>query len=147
MIFVFDTNILLHYIRESPIMEKVEQQFDPLGGSNESWLSAVSLGEIRSIAIQNKWGEKRIAKLDAFLATFLISGINIGDIIRRYAEIDSYSQGLHPTIISSHTARNMGKNDLWIAATASVLGAALLTTDHDFTHLDKVFLNLQRMAD
>jgi hypothetical protein len=29
----------------------------------------------------------------------------------------------------------MGKNDLWIAATARVLGAVLLTNDQDFGHL------------
>jgi len=36
----------------------------------------------------------------------------------------------------------MGKNDLWIAATASVLNASLITTDKDFVHLDKEFLKL-----
>ena len=29
----------------------------------------------------------------------------------------------------------MGKNDLWIAATAKATGATLLTTDKDFDHL------------
>jgi predicted nucleic acid-binding protein len=38
------------------------------------------------------------------------------------------------------TARNMGKNDLWIAATASVQSATLITTDKDFDHLNGVFL-------
>jgi predicted nucleic acid-binding protein len=36
----------------------------------------------------------------------------------------------------------MGKNDLWIAATASVLGAKLLTTDHGFDHLSGIFLEV-----
>ncbi len=35
----------------------------------------------------------------------------------------------------------MGKNDLWIAATANATGALLLTTDKDFDHLDGAFLN------
>ncbi len=39
----------------------------------------------------------------------------------------------------------MGKNDLWIAATCSTLGTTLITTDQDFNHLDKTFLNLQRV--
>ena len=34
----------------------------------------------------------------------------------------------------------MEKNDLWIAATASVLDASLLTTDSDFEHLHDEFL-------
>jgi tRNA(fMet)-specific endonuclease VapC len=40
----------------------------------------------------------------------------------------------------------MGKNDLWIAATASVLSATLLTTDKDFDHLKDVFLSLERIS-
>lgn len=34
----------------------------------------------------------------------------------------------------------MGDNDLWIAATAKVTGALLLTTDKDFDHLYPVHL-------
>ncbi|HBA86126.1 MAG TPA: hypothetical protein DCZ95_18740 [Verrucomicrobia bacterium] len=37
------------------------------------------------------------------------------------------------------SARSMGDHDIWIAATASVLKATLLTTDHDFDHLDGHF--------
>jgi len=36
----------------------------------------------------------------------------------------------------------MSKNDLWIAATASVLNATLITTDKDFSHLENIFLKL-----
>ena len=39
---------------------------------------------------------------------------------------------------------DMGKKDLWVAATASVLGAKLLTTDGDFDHLKGVFLDLEK---
>ncbi|MBK9016619.1 MAG: PIN domain-containing protein [Saprospiraceae bacterium] len=43
------------------------------------------------------------------------------------------------------SARNMGKNDLWIAATAHATQATLLTTDMDFNHLDGVFFDLERI--
>lgn len=36
----------------------------------------------------------------------------------------------------------MGKNDLWIAATPSVLNAELVAIDHDYDHLSNVFLKL-----
>jgi tRNA(fMet)-specific endonuclease VapC len=35
----------------------------------------------------------------------------------------------------------MGKNDIWIAATAKVTGIPLLTTDPDFDHLEATHLN------
>ena len=40
------------------------------------------------------------------------------------------------------TARNMGKNDLWIAATTAATNTVLLTADKDFDHLDKVFFSV-----
>lgn len=36
----------------------------------------------------------------------------------------------------------MGKNDLWIAATAFLLEGTLLTTDSDFNHLNNEFLKV-----
>jgi tRNA(fMet)-specific endonuclease VapC len=39
----------------------------------------------------------------------------------------------------------MGKNDLWIAATASLLNLKLITTDADFDHLDSSFISLQKL--
>ncbi|MEM8524718.1 MAG: hypothetical protein AAGG68_08740 [Bacteroidota bacterium] len=40
------------------------------------------------------------------------------------------------------TSRNMGKNDMWIAATASIAEAKFFTTDKDFHHLDRTFIDL-----
>ncbi len=66
------------------------------------------------------------------------------DIVEAYAAIDAFSAGKHPTLRLpiGTTARTMGKNDLWIAATAFVFEAALITTDNDFDHLHGVFLNV-----
>jgi len=44
------------------------------------------------------------------------------------------------------SARNMGKNDLWIAATAYVTEATLLTMDKDFEHLKDVYLKMKNVA-
>jgi predicted nucleic acid-binding protein len=58
--------------------------------------------------------------------------------------IDAYSQGKHPDYqpIVAFNARNMGKNDLWIAATAFLYGIPLVTTDHDFDHLHPDFIEV-----
>ena len=68
------------------------------------------------------------------------------DIIYRYAEIDAYSQNKLTGQPLGISARNMGKNDLWIAATASILGATLITTDQDFDHLNGVYLDLVKIS-
>ena len=68
--------------------------------------------------------------------------INDPQMVKAYADIDAYSQGLHPTIPAPQgfSAKNMGKNDLWIVATASVIGAKLVTADQDFAHLQGTVL-------
>jgi predicted nucleic acid-binding protein len=140
MTYVFDTNILLHFIRETPLKHEVINRFDPFGEGNDTWISVVTIGELRSIAMQNKWGEYKLASTANYISKIMISDLNIETLLNFYAEIDAFSQGKHPTLTSNFSARKMGKNDLWIAATASLLEATLLTTDSDFGHLEDVFL-------
>jgi predicted nucleic acid-binding protein len=66
------------------------------------------------------------------------------DIIQQYAQIETYSQNKlsKQPLPSGLSARNMGKNDLWIAACTSVIQASLITTDQDFTHLHNTYLNV-----
>ena len=87
-------------------------------------------------------GEKRLQQIELIKQNFTIIDINIDPIIHRYADIDAFSQGKHPEKALSGSSRTMGKNDLWIAATASIYDLTLLTSDGDFTHLDSVYLEL-----
>ena len=76
------------------------------------------------------------------LSRFTVLDITYSSILRWYEEIDAYSQGLHRKRTLPDSARNMGKNDVWIAATAAAVGIPLVTTDADFHHLNGVFLDL-----
>jgi predicted nucleic acid-binding protein len=104
----------------------------------------VSKGEIYSLAVQRDWGGGKLTLLGELLRKLPVVDINNEQIIQRYAEIDAYSlsKDRKRPLPAGHTARVMGKNDLWIAATASVLKATLLTTDHDFDYLDGVFFDV-----
>ncbi len=55
--------------------------------------------------------------------------IHLDEIIERYGEIDAYSQNKLTNKPLQLSARNMGKNDIWIAATASVYNMTLMTMD------------------
>jgi tRNA(fMet)-specific endonuclease VapC len=59
----------------------------------------------------------------------VVVDINHPKVIDFYVKLDLLSQSL------PQGARNMGKNDLWIAACAKAAGARLLTADGDFSHL------------
>jgi predicted nucleic acid-binding protein len=142
MRYLLDTNILLIYLRESDKSIDIDNRFDPLGKTNIPIISVVSLGEIRSLAIRNRWGKRRMQQLNELLHQLVVTDIHVEEIIQLYAEIDAFSQGLLPDKPLGMTARNMSKNDLWIAATAAAANLCLLTTDKDFGHLQNVFIDL-----
>ncbi len=56
MIYFFDTNILLHFLRGTSVKSFVIETYAPLSSTNTVVVSVVKLGEIKSISIQNKWG-------------------------------------------------------------------------------------------
>lgn len=140
MIYVLDTNILLAISQgKRAYFEKI---FDFASPTNDLVISAVTIGEMRSLAGLRKWGSVKLNDMEDLFKEFIIVDINNDPLLNAYAEIDVYSLSHHPTKSLKTTARKMGKNDLWIAATTSVLKATLITTDKDFEHLDNVFLTL-----
>jgi predicted nucleic acid-binding protein len=56
-----------------------------------------------------------------------VAGARMIEAYRKVEEANAAIQSGH---------QNMGKNDVWIAATAIVTGLPLLTADKDFNHLD-----------
>jgi tRNA(fMet)-specific endonuclease VapC len=145
MNYLLDTNILLIYIRSRNAASKIDNTYQPLDLPNRSAISVVNLGEIHSISLQNQWGQSKINTMETFLQKFPVADINVHSIIQRYAEIEAFSQDKLTHLPLGLTARNMTKNDLWIAATASVLDMTLLTTDQDFRHLHGIFLTLKEI--
>ena len=143
MNYLWDTNILLHYLNESSTAKYIQRKYDLLNSVNQQFISVVSVGEIKSLAKKRDWGNTKLNRLFKLLDKFVIAGINVEEIIERYAEIDAFSQGKLVDKKAKFSSRNMGKNDIWIAATTSVLQITLITTDNDFNHLDKVFLDLE----
>lgn len=141
MKYLLDTNILIQYINKKPLLQYIEKEFAPLAVENESFVSVVSVAEIKTIAKMNNWGNKKLESLAALLDTLVVIDIE-QSFVESYVNIDAFSQGRSPLHISNFSAKNMGKNDLWIASTASALGITLLTTDRDFEHLDPYFLKV-----
>ena len=145
MKYLLDTNILLIYLRDQKTRTFIENTYHPFDLPNIPLISIVTAGEIRSLALRNKWGQRRLRGLSEFLNTLVIADINSEDVIERYAEIDAFSQGKLKGKKLGMSSRNMGKNDLWIAATASITDSVLMTTDGDFEHLDGMYVELLKI--
>lgn len=142
--FLFDTGMIVGYVRDAGFSQYVDKKYQVLEPPNVSLISAVSKGEIYSLAIQFGWGEPKKRKLQEILTKLPTVDIRRTQIIERYAEIDTYSQGKNPAkpLPAGATTIKMGKNDIWIAATASVLNAKLVTTDKHFDHLNGVYVDV-----
>ena len=148
MRYLLDTNILIHLIRRSEKALQIERDFQLFSPENILFISAVTKGELLSFAKQSEWGLPKMQRLREVLQT--VSGIPItseSPLMDAYADIDAFSQGKHPEydLPPGLSARNMGKNDLWIASTAFLLDIPLLTTDADFEHLHPNFIVVHRV--
>ena len=146
MTYFWDTNIVLYAIRKPDLFERLNQKYNFGHSLNKIYISSVTVGEIHSIAFRNRWGDGRMRTLKALLDTLEILVVDKDDfLIKMYCEIDAYSQSQHPILKLPTSARKMGKNDLWIAATAAVHNATLISTDADFDHLDGLFLYFDKI--
>ena len=125
--YLLDTNILLAYVRWQALAQYIEKTYQLGTLQPAPLISIVSEAEIRVLAAQNKWGPFKVKMLEEKMLDFLtIVPIPHKDMLNAYVEIDDFSRR-HGHI--------MGKNDIWIAATARVEHATILTTDRDFDHL------------
>ncbi len=141
MNYVLDTNILLGYFRgESTTIKKLED-LNLFSDANFLFISIVTSAELMSLAKQRHWSSTKFQNMIVFLDKFLVIPIDTKDIQYIYSDIDAYSQGklINKPLPTGITARNMGKNDIWIAATTILTDSTLLTMDKDFSHLDSVF--------
>lgn len=144
MNILLDSNIILHIVRSNKGLELLKY-INP--ENNLVFVSFVSVAEVQSIAFRNNWGFNKMQRLEEFFSNLTI--IDVSDILlNTYIQIDAYSQRNHPDyeLYPFKTPRNMGKNDLWIASTASLLNFKLVTTDNDFNHLENIFLSIIKIT-
>lgn len=104
-------------------------------------LSIITIGVLEAFALKSNWGAQKVDFMVFMIARYPSIDITRG-LIKYYAEIDAYCQGKSGSYSPETSARNMGKNDIRIAATALHLDMGLHTTDNDFDHLPALGLRL-----
>lgn len=142
MNYVLDTNAVLLYLRDDKTKRLLEETYEIFLPHNTAIASLATVAEIYSIGLQRDWGARKIKLVRKFLNRLVVVEIRFGELIDAYIQIDAFSQGNLKNRPLKFTARNMGKNDLWIAATAYVTESKLLTTDRDFEHLHGEFFDV-----
>lgn len=123
---LLDTNIVVELVRWKGAGQAIDAAHRLTARQDSPLICGVTLGETQSLARHWGWGIEKTSKLRALLRRLVVIDIELDIVVQRYAEIDQQSRAV---------GRNMGKNDVWIAAAAVAADAVLLTGDHDFDHL------------
>lgn len=146
--FLLDTNICLAFVRGHEIYSQIEAELSLNDSNAITIISVVTKAELLSLGKRLGWGNQKLSKLDRLLEKLYIIDINSSDteLIKAYYTIDAFSQGNLEDRSLNSSAKNMGKNDLWIAATAFVANAELITMDGDFDHLSDEFLKVHKYS-
>lgn len=121
---IFDTNLIVEHIRRQ----------EPLPGL--AVIPMVVAGELEAFALKADWGYQKVTFLQKTLNYYPLVEVS-RSLTTLYAQVDAFSQGklASSPLPPGLTSRNMGKNDLWIAATALYFDMELYTNDKDFDHL------------
>lgn len=142
MRYLLDTNIILIYLKDPLTKDYIKELYDPFNDNNEAIISAVTIGEIRSLAIRNGWGKRRISLVEKIMEDLIVVEVRFDELFNAYAEIEAYCEGKLPNKPVKRSSRTLGKNDLWIAATTYITNSKLMTTDKDFLPLHQEYFEV-----
>lgn len=127
--YVLDTNVLLHLIRGQALETKIDQAFGLTSSLHRQIVWIVTEAELWVMADRKGWGEAKRSALQHALDNLVVIPIDGTDLV------DAYVRVARADSAAVEGARNMGKNDIWIAATSYYTQFPLLTTDKDFRFL------------
>jgi len=139
---LIDSNIIIFMVKNSKFRLFMETHY-PLSQYHFLGCFANEV-EPRSMALRRKWGSNKGTYLENIFSDIeFINEVN-SEIKDAYVEMEAYSMGQHPErkLPQGVSAKRIGQNDLWIAATAYTENAALLTMDADFLILQNEFIEV-----
>ena len=142
--FLLDTGVLLGFMRGAPWADAAHASHDLSSAEAVSFTAPICQGELLALAEKFGWGAQRREVLEEALGNFPVLEI-MPDVVRAYALIDAWTHG-KPVMAAGippppTPAVSMKQNDIWIAASAHVSEATLLSTDKDFEHLHNIWLD------
>ena len=99
-LYLLDTNVLVHLIRQNALGQYLNANYSPLTAEPRPLISVVTDGELRSLALQWKWGSQKTDQMKFLLGYFGRVPVDTEQVLEAYAVIDAYTEGL---------GRSMGK--------------------------------------
>jgi tRNA(fMet)-specific endonuclease VapC len=137
-LLILDTTILVHWVRQDRTGQYLKNTYTLDERPERPLLSTISEGEIVGLAKYWGWGEAKLTVLGTLIHELIRFEVSLPEVIEAYSEL--YYE-------DRRTGRNTGENDLWIAASAKVTGAVLLTCDTDFLWLNPTFIRVEHIPE
>lgn len=139
---VLDTSILVYILQGNERGRDFTTRYNLDDPQHDILISIVTVAELRTLAFTRQWGEKKLSRLDELLSTYHIINISDERIIESYINMKAYSRNQHPTIKRKGAAVKTSDNDLWIASSAHVISADVITNDNDFDIFNPEFITV-----
>lgn len=135
--FLLDTNIVLELVRGGSRVADLEANYALLtAASGAVYVPFIVRAELS--VFERDWGANRRDDLRRVLRGLNTLSRFDDELLAAYSDIDWFSR--------RSAGRRMGKNDLWIAATAQRFGMTLITSDNDFAHLAGIVMPVELVA-
>ena len=132
-LLVVDTCAIAHYYRQNATGMLIEERFPLSTCPERPILSTIVEGEMRALARKWNWGNGKLEALESLFTKFVRLDPGAPEIVKAYAEL---------YCVARDNGNPCGENDLWIAATALVTSACILTCDKDFLWLDPNYVSV-----
>lgn len=146
---VLDTCAVIHLLRGNKAGLEIKEWIDTLNPQPSQFISVVTKAELLTFVKMHKWGGKRLSALSYFLKNVLTINLSHSDnnLLGNYELIDAYSRNGAEDLDGNFKGGShitMGKNDIWIGATARTINATLVTCDGDFDHIPTSMLKVKK---
>ena len=129
--YVLDTSTLLNLLRGKELGQRIDGIFGLRSALHLHTISIVTHAELWVLVERRAWGDDKRDVVEKALQAFVTVDVAGSQIVSAYRRIEAASIGIR-----------MGKNDIWIAATALTTGLPIITTDKDFNHLNGSLLQV-----
>lgn len=133
-ILVLDTSVVVDVARNNRSGQAILETYSLKNRADRPLISVITTGEMLGIAKSQAWNADKTNVLNELLSEFVKLEIT-PEVVEAYADLVALCR------TQNHT---MGQqNDMWIAATAKVTRAVLLTGDSGFNWLNPQFIRVE----
>ena len=133
-ILVLDTSVVVDVARNNRSGQAILETYSLKSRVDRPLISVITTGEMLGIAKSQSWTSDKTKVLHELLSEFVKLELT-PEVVEAYSDLVALCRQ------KNHT---MGQqNDMWIAATAKVTGAVLLTADSGFNWLNPQFIRVE----